>query len=106
MLDIIIYTTPTCQWCKKLKTWLKRRRLAFEEHDLTDSDKASDEMIEISGLFLSIGNYSNSMKYSDSSENIVNDLSLSEITTSYFVTGQSIFKSRSSHIIPLSYSGL
>jgi glutaredoxin 3 len=48
-MDIKIYTTPTCPWCEKLKAWLKKKKLGYEEHDLIESDKARDEIIELSG---------------------------------------------------------
>lgn len=49
MMEIQIYTTPTCPWCKKLKQWLKRRRYSFQELDTTESDTYRDELLEKSG---------------------------------------------------------
>lgn len=46
---IIIYTTPTCSWCGQLKAWLKKKRLAFEDRDVTEEEKYCDELIEKSG---------------------------------------------------------
>ena len=48
-MEIKIYTTPTCPWCLKLKEWLKKKKLSFEEFDTTDSDEARDEILEKSG---------------------------------------------------------
>lgn len=45
MSEIKIYITYNDPWCKKLKTWLKRKRLSFEIFDLDDSDTARDELI-------------------------------------------------------------
>ena len=46
MNEINVYTIPTCSWCTKLKDWLKKKKVAFIEHDLTESDSARDEIIE------------------------------------------------------------
>ena len=46
MAEINVYTIPTCPWCTKLKDWLKKKKVAFIEHDLTESDSARDEIIE------------------------------------------------------------
>jgi len=45
-MKIIVYTIPTCDYCKNLKTWLKRKRLAFEERDTFEEDKFRDELLE------------------------------------------------------------
>ncbi len=45
-MEINVYTIPTCSWCTKLKQWLKKKKVAFIEHDLTESDSARDEIIE------------------------------------------------------------
>ena len=45
-MEVNVYSIPTCQWCDKLKTWLKKKKISFIEHDLTESDSARDEMIE------------------------------------------------------------
>ena len=45
-MEIDVYTIPTCSWCTKLKQWLKKKKVAFIEHDLTESDSARDEIIE------------------------------------------------------------
>lgn len=47
--DIKIYITPTCKWSPKLREWLKKRRIAFQEFDVFESDNERYEMIEKSG---------------------------------------------------------
>ena len=44
-MDIKIYTTPTCSWCKKLKEWLKKKKVAFQEWDVVENETAREEMI-------------------------------------------------------------
>ncbi len=48
-MEIKVYSTPSCPWCKKLKDWLKTKKIAFQDIDVTESDTARDEMIEKSG---------------------------------------------------------
>ena len=45
-MEIKIYITPTCPWCIKLKEWLKKKKLSFQEIDVTESETARDEIIE------------------------------------------------------------
>ncbi|MBI4980829.1 glutaredoxin family protein [Candidatus Woesearchaeota archaeon] len=37
-MDIKVYTTPNCTWCKKLKEWLKKNKLSFQELDISEND--------------------------------------------------------------------
>ena len=48
-MEVTIYTTPTCTWCKKLKEWLKKKKVSYQEHDVIESDDARDIMIDKSG---------------------------------------------------------
>jgi glutaredoxin len=36
-MKIEIYTIPTCPWCTKLKDWLKKKKISYEEKDLSES---------------------------------------------------------------------
>lgn len=45
-MGIIIYTTPTSQWCTELKNWLKKKKISFEERNVIESDNWRDELIE------------------------------------------------------------
>lgn len=46
---IKIYTTPTCPYCKMLKKFLTKKRLSYEEMDITLDPGARRKMIEVSG---------------------------------------------------------
>jgi glutaredoxin-like YruB-family protein len=46
---IKIYSTPSCIYCVTLKTFLKERKIEFEEIDVSQDQKAQEEMIEKSG---------------------------------------------------------
>ncbi len=48
-MELKIYITPTGTWCQRLKQWLKKKRLSFQELDVVESEHARWEMIEKSG---------------------------------------------------------
>jgi len=49
MNKVIIYTTPTCVYCKMTKSFFKQYKVEYEEKDVSFSDKDRTEMIEKSG---------------------------------------------------------
>ncbi len=49
MPTIQIYTTPTCEWCKKTKEFLKKEKMAYTEIDVSDDQDAAQEMMKKSG---------------------------------------------------------
>lgn len=49
MINIKIYTTPTCGFCKMAKEYLKSKNLAYEEYDVSTDAAKRQEMIEITG---------------------------------------------------------
>ena len=49
MKKVIIYSTPTCPWCTKVKDYLDSKNVAYEDFDVAkDRDKAI-EMVNKSG---------------------------------------------------------
>jgi len=49
MKKVIIYSTPTCPFCKQVKDYLSEKKIEFEDIDVSvDQDKAQ-EMIDKSG---------------------------------------------------------
>ncbi len=44
-----VYTTPVCPYCYTLKEFLKGHNVQFEEVDVSQDEKARDEMIKKSG---------------------------------------------------------
>lgn len=48
-MEVKIYTTPTCPWCKKTKAFLKDNKVSFKEIDVSSDEVASKEMIDKSG---------------------------------------------------------
>ncbi|MDI3521187.1 MAG: hypothetical protein PWQ17_1893 [Anaerophaga sp.] len=47
--QVIIYTTPTCSWCRTLKDYLKNNHINFREIDVSKDEKAATEMVKRSG---------------------------------------------------------
>jgi len=47
--QVIVYTTPTCSWCRTLKDYLRNNQIPFREIDVTKDEKAATEMVRRSG---------------------------------------------------------
>ena len=45
-MAVIVYSTPTCPWCKKVKEFLKKYNVEFEEKDVADNEANKKEMIK------------------------------------------------------------
>ncbi len=46
MKKAIIYSTPTCIYCKMVKDFLGKNNIEYEEHDVASDLKARAEMVE------------------------------------------------------------
>jgi len=46
---VTVYSTPTCQYCKLAKAWLKEHKIAFKDVDVSEDEEARNAMIEKSG---------------------------------------------------------
>lgn len=44
MKSITIYSTPSCGYCKQLKTYLSEKKIGFTNHDVTTDDSALQNM--------------------------------------------------------------
>jgi glutaredoxin-like YruB-family protein len=49
MAKVIIYTTPTCVYCKMAKEFFKENKIDYLEIDVSSDEKGAKEMIEKSG---------------------------------------------------------
>ncbi len=47
--SVIIYSTPTCTYCKQAKLFFKEHKIKFKEVDVSSDQKAAREMITKSG---------------------------------------------------------
>jgi len=46
---IVVFTTPTCSWCKRLKQYLKEKHFKFKEMDVSKNQRAAKELMKVSG---------------------------------------------------------
>lgn len=46
MHKVIIYTTPTCVYCKTAKEFFTENNITYEEKNVAEDDKAREKMIE------------------------------------------------------------
>jgi glutaredoxin len=53
-MDITIYSTTTCPYCKMLKDYLSEKGIGFSEKLVDQDDAAKEEMVNISGGFLGV----------------------------------------------------
>ena len=53
-MQITVYSTTTCPYCKMLKDYLKEKSFAYEERLVDQDDAARDEMMAASGGFLGV----------------------------------------------------
>jgi len=49
MKKVIIYSTPTCHYCKMTKEFFKEKNVAYEEHDVSVDLERRKEMVDKSG---------------------------------------------------------
>ncbi|MBD3164635.1 NrdH-redoxin [Candidatus Woesearchaeota archaeon] len=49
MKKVKIYSTPTCPWCRKAKSYLEDKGVEFEDVDVSRDHEAQHEMVEKSG---------------------------------------------------------
>ena len=46
---VIIYSTPTCVYCKNLIEYLNSKKIEFKEIDVSKDEKELEKMVAISG---------------------------------------------------------
>lgn len=46
---VVIFTTPTCSWCRAAKNYLKQHKIRFKEVDVTKNPSAARDLERISG---------------------------------------------------------
>ena len=53
-MQITVYSTTTCPYCKMLKDYLKEKNITFSEKLVDQDEAAKDEMMTASGGFLGV----------------------------------------------------
>jgi glutaredoxin 3 len=46
---VVIYTTAYCPYCHAAKDFLKSKKVAFEDIDVTDNDAMREKLVQMSG---------------------------------------------------------
>ncbi|MBI4186722.1 MAG: glutathione S-transferase N-terminal domain-containing protein [Chloroflexi bacterium] len=46
---VVVYSTPTCPYCKRAKDYLTRKGIAYQEFNVAEDREKAREMIEKSG---------------------------------------------------------
>jgi glutaredoxin 3 len=47
--NVVIYSTPTCPYCKRAKDYLSRKGVTFVNHNVAQDREKAKEMIDKSG---------------------------------------------------------
>ncbi len=48
-MNITIYSTPTCPYCKLVKDYFKEKEIAYQDIDVSSDPSAANEMVKKSG---------------------------------------------------------
>ncbi len=46
---VVVYSTPTCPWCNRLKQYLKMHNIKFRDIDVSKDPKIAEELVRKSG---------------------------------------------------------
>lgn len=49
MSKVILFSTPTCAWCKRAERYLKERRVPFKEINVEKDAKAARDLVRKTG---------------------------------------------------------
>jgi len=49
MDKVIVFSTPTCSWCRKLKSYLKENKIRFKDIDVSKDQRAARDMVKKTG---------------------------------------------------------
>lgn len=47
--SVVLFSTPTCSWCRKLKSFLREHKVRFKEVDVSRDAVAMRDMVKKSG---------------------------------------------------------
>ncbi len=46
---VVIYSTPTCPYCKRAKDYLSRKEISYVDYDVAEDNDKAKEMVAKSG---------------------------------------------------------
>jgi glutaredoxin 3 len=47
--QVILFSTPSCSWCKRAKRYLKENRVRFKEVNIERDSKAAQDLVKKTG---------------------------------------------------------
>ncbi len=48
-MEVKVYSTPTCPYCKMVKDFLSKKGVSFQEVDVSSDQSAAEEMVKTTG---------------------------------------------------------
>ncbi len=46
---VIVFSTPTCSWCKRVKQYLRENQVRFRDIDVSKDQSAANDMVRKTG---------------------------------------------------------
>ncbi len=46
---VVVFSTPSCPWCTRVKNYLKQHRILFKNVDVSRDRKAAEDMVRRTG---------------------------------------------------------
>jgi len=47
--NVVIYSTPSCPWCHRVKQFLQEKNVTFQDFDVSQNQDKAEEMVQKSG---------------------------------------------------------
>ena len=49
MAKVVLFSTPTCSWCRRAKKYLREKRVAFKEVNIEKNPDAARDLVRKTG---------------------------------------------------------
>ena len=46
---VVVFTTPTCSWCRHVKQYFRDKKVRFKEIDVSKDERAGKDMVRMTG---------------------------------------------------------
>lgn len=46
---VVVFTTPTCSWCRRAKQYLQEKKVRFKEVDVSRDQSAARDLVRMTG---------------------------------------------------------
>jgi len=47
--NVVVYSTPTCPWCHRVKQFFQEHNIFFQDFDVSQNQQKAEEMVQKSG---------------------------------------------------------